>query len=136
MFNSEVWSGFTDNDLDDCEGIDHLIIRLITGAQAKVPVEMLYLETALLPVKSVISVGRLSYLHTILNRQEGELINQIYTAMKDKPLKQDWITLVQKDMAKFQINLTDENISQISYKDFKDIIKYKVRTEVSRILQK
>ena len=123
MFNSEVWSGFTDNDLDDLEVIDHSIIRLITGAQAKVPVEMLYLETALLPVKSVISVRRLSYLHTILNRQEGELIKQIYTAMKDKPLKQDWITLVQKDMAKFQIDLTDENISQISYKDFKDIIK-------------
>ena len=87
---------------------------------------MLFLETALLPVKSVISVGRLSYLHTILNRQEGELIKQIYTAMKDKPLKQDWISLVQKDMAKCQIDLTDEEISQISYKDFKGILKNKV----------
>ena len=42
VFNSEVWSGFTDNDLDDLEVIYHSIIRLINGAQAKVPVEMLY----------------------------------------------------------------------------------------------
>ena len=92
MFNREVWSDFTDNDLDDLEVIYHSIVQIFTGAQAKVPVEMLYLETALLPVKSVISVRRLSYLHIILNIQEGELINQINPAMKDKPLKLDWIT--------------------------------------------
>ena len=57
---SRGWNKFfgvcSDLDLDDLEVIDHSIIWLITGAQAKVPVEMLYLETALLPVKSVISV--------------------------------------------------------------------------------
>jgi hypothetical protein len=65
VFNSEVWSGFIDNDLDDLEVIDHSIIRLITGAQAKVPVEMLYLETALLPVKSGISVSTALYSYCI-----------------------------------------------------------------------
>ena len=37
-------------------------------------------------------------------------------------------------MAKFQINLTDEEISQISYKDFKDILKNKVWTELFKDL--
>ena len=44
--NSEVWSGYTDTDLKELEVIDHQILQVVTGAQAKVPTEMLYLETA------------------------------------------------------------------------------------------
>ena len=82
----------------------------------------------------MISVRRLSYLHTILNRQEGGLIKQIYIAMKDKPLKLDWITLVQKAMDRFEIDLTDEQISLIPYKEFKNLIKNKVRIQVFKDL--
>ena len=134
LFNSEVWSGYTDNDLEDLEVIDHSIIRLIVGAQAKVPVEMLYLETAELPIKSVISVRRLAYLHTILLRHNSELIKQIYTAMKDRPLKLDWITLVKKDMAEINMDLTDEQSSSFSYTDYKKLIKNKVKNKVFKEL--
>ena len=65
LFNSEVWTGFSPHDVHALEVLDHQILRLITGAQAKSPVEMLYLETAELPIKDVISVRRLLYLHTI-----------------------------------------------------------------------
>ena len=44
--NSEVWTGYSDSDLKDLEVIDHDIFSAITGAQAKVPAKMLYLETA------------------------------------------------------------------------------------------
>ena len=76
FFNSEVWSGYSDRDLKDLKVIDHNILRLITGAQAKVPSEMLYLETAQLPIINVITVRRLLYLHTILTRHDTELISK------------------------------------------------------------
>ena len=57
---------------------------------------MLYLETAQLPIINVITVRRLLYLHTILTRHDTELIKQMYSAMKDNPIKGDWIHLVQK----------------------------------------
>ena len=41
LFNSEVWTGFTDIDLSDLEVIDHKFLRLITGSQAKAPKERL-----------------------------------------------------------------------------------------------
>ena len=50
LFNSEVWIGTTEKDLDDLSVIDHKILRLITGSPAKIPTQMLYLETATLPV--------------------------------------------------------------------------------------
>ena len=65
LFNSEVWSGMTENNLNDLEVIDRKILWVITGAQAKVPIEMLYLETAQLPIIHVITLRRLMYWHTI-----------------------------------------------------------------------
>ena len=43
FFNSEIWSGYSVNDLSDLIVIDHQILKLITNCQSKVPVEMLYL---------------------------------------------------------------------------------------------
>ena len=64
-------------------------MRLILGAQAKVTTEMLYLETSEIPVKNVISVRRLVYLHTILKRHDDEITKKVYVAMKENPLKYD-----------------------------------------------
>ena len=130
FYNSEVWSGFTENDLHDLVIIDHQILRLITGAQAKVPVEMLFLETSQVPVKDIISVRRLLYLHEVLTRPTSELIYQIYIAMKESPLKDDWIHLINKDLVKFGIETSDESISLLNKKDFKKIVKTNMRRTV------
>ena len=36
LFNSEVWGAFNDKDLKQLEVIDHMLLRTILGAQAKV----------------------------------------------------------------------------------------------------
>ena len=95
--------------------------------QAKVPTEMLYLETSQVPIKSVIIVRRLLYLQTILQRHESELTRQIYDAMKEEPLKDDWIHLVNKDMVDINLNLSDDQISKLSKREFKIIVKSKMR---------
>ena len=89
LFNSEVWSGFSPQDLHDLEVIDHKILKLVLGAQSKVPSEMLYLETNVLPIKNVISARRVLYYHTIMKRNKNELIREVYSAMNDDPVKGD-----------------------------------------------
>ena len=44
LFNSEVWSGYSQQDLHDLEVIYHKVFRFIIGAKAKVLSEMLYQE--------------------------------------------------------------------------------------------
>ena len=108
LFNSEIWTGISEQDLHALEVIDHQILRLITGAHAKAPVEMLYLETAELPIKSVIIVRRLLYLQTILKRHKEELTSKVYFAMKEEPLKGDWITKVKEDFLSLGTSLEKE----------------------------
>ena len=47
--------------------------------------------------------------------------------MKEDPIKDDWIHLVQKDKADINLNLTDDQIGKLSERDFKKIVKSKMR---------
>ena len=89
---------------------------------------MLYIETAQISISHVISVRRLMYWHTIITRHRDELISQVYHAMKDKPLKDDWICLLYKDLEKIGLSINDEeDVSQLSKYDFKTFVKMKIR---------
>ena len=141
LFNSEVWIGTTEKDLDDISVIDHKILRLITGSQAKAPTQMLYLETSTLPVRSVISVRRLMYLHTVLSRHEDELTRQFLDKMRGEPLKGDWIHLAIDDLNK--IGKNEEYIKSIvkqTKQEFKTTVKNDVRqytlVELNKVKQK
>ena len=130
FFNSEIWTGVSDIDLKYLTIIDHKILRLITGAQAKVPIEMLFLETSQLPVKNIIASRRILYLHNILSRHEDELVRRVYCAMKNSPLKGDWCNTVIQDMENIGLTLSEEAISQTSISVFKTIVKSKMRQHV------
>ena len=98
LFNSEVWSNYSPQDLHDLEVIDNKVLRLITGAQEKSPTKMLFLETGELPLQNVISVRRLLFFHTIISRHENEITSKVYMAMKEDPIKGDLIELIKKDL--------------------------------------
>ena len=89
--------------------IDHVIIRSILGAQAKVAVETLCLETSAISIRSVMSVRRMIFLKIILSRSEDEVTKKVYLAMKANPYKGDWYYQVQADFQKFGIALNERN---------------------------
>ena len=100
---------------------------MITGAHAKAPSEMLYLETGEMEIPSVMSVRRLMYWHNIIRRHKKELISQVYHAMKNNPMKGDWIHLVESDLQKINMKLEHENqVAQLKKETFKKIIKAKI----------
>ena len=76
---------------------------------------MLYIETAQLPISHVISVRRMLYWHTLISRSTEELFRQVYSTMKEQPIKGDWIFLLKEDLERVGLGLEDEkSISKIS----------------------
>ena len=61
LFNSEVFGRICETNLKDLNINDHKIFQVNTGAQSKVPSEILYLETSQLLLAHVIYVRRLVY---------------------------------------------------------------------------
>ena len=111
---------------EDLNVIDNMILRTILGAQSKVAVETLFLETSALSIKHVISVRRIMYLKNILNKHEDEVVSKVYNAMKNSPLKGDWYNLIQSDFEKIGMTLDEKSIKEADLSTFKNHIKKSV----------
>ena len=135
LHNSEVWQELNDKDKKELNKIDHCVLKLITGSHAKAPTEQLYLETASISVTQIISVRRMIYLQTIIQRTEGELIRNIYEAMKADPLPGDWYKLVQEDFKLVNLDLNEDQILNMNPTQYKSIIKEKMRDAAFIILK-
>ena len=99
---------------------------MVQPLRLTLPVEMLYLETSQLPLSHVISVRRIIYLHTILQRHKEKLTSQVYNAIKQTPFKGDWMNLLQDDLEKVNLILEDEElVPKFSKHTFKKNIKRK-----------
>ena len=127
LYNSEVWQKLTEKDKNDLNKMDHILLREILGAQAKVPIEQLYLETATLPVDKIISMRRMIYLQTILQREEGELIRKIFLEMRSDPEKDDWCELVKSDFENINLKMSDLQIQDMNPTQYKSLIKKTIR---------
>ena len=121
LFNSEVWNCLNEKHMKILEKIDECLLRRLLGAHSKTPLEMLYLETGALPIRFIISLRRLLYLHTILNRSEDELTKKIYKAQKECPTKGDFCELVAEDLE--LIGLDESTLSNLSKTACKKVVK-------------
>ena len=59
LFNSEIWYGLSKNNISELEGIDKLLLRKLLNTHSKTPIESLYLELGVLPLKYIIKSHRL-----------------------------------------------------------------------------
>ena len=85
LFNSEAWHGVDKKDIVMLEKMDEALIRGILSAHPKIPIEALYLETKSVPIRFIIASRRIMYLHTILKKEENEMVRQTYEAQKIQP---------------------------------------------------
>ena len=72
------------------------------------------------------------YLQTILKRHKSELIRRVYFAMKNKPVKGDWIKLVERDFESINETIDEDQIENQTEKEYKKKIKDKVRQSAFR----
>ena len=96
---------------------------------SKTPLEQLHLETATLSIPQIIATRRLIYLQTILKRPKGELIRNIYEAMKEDPLPGDWCQQIQNDFEKINLHMNENLIELMNAEEYKVLIKSKVKEE-------
>ena len=89
LSNSETLYGLTKHEVEELEAVDEHLLRKILSAHSKTPKELLYLETATIPIRFILKARRLGYLHHILTRNSTELINRVYCAQKRRPVRYD-----------------------------------------------
>ena len=91
-----------------------MLIRKITRAHSKTPVDFLYLEMGCVPLKNIIQSRRIMYLHYLLNRNENNMIYKCLKAQMNDPKKNDWYSDVENDLKMFKIDSSCEELKMLS----------------------
>ena len=135
LTSSEVCYGISKIEIENLEKVNEYLLREVLQAQSKTPIEMLYLETGVLPIKFVLISRRLSYLKHILDQNDHELINKFYVAQKRNPVRNDWVLTVDEDKILINYKYSDNQIKEMSKRQFKKILKEKVQKSAFILLQ-
>ena len=126
LFNSEVWYDLKEKDIRELEGIDEALLRKILNAHSKTPLEALYLELGVLPLRFIIKARRINYLRYLANLKENELLYNFYKAQKTSPGKGDWITTVLNDIEDIGLKINVDKLRGVSKMTFKKCVKKQV----------
>lgn len=116
------------------EQIDETLLRKIFEAPKSTPKCMLYLETGCTPIRFIIRCRRLMFLQYILKEDRNSLISRVFYAQDSNPLKNDWSLTCREDLKSLAINLTYEEIRDLSKDQFKRTVKRAVSIQAFRYL--
>ena len=70
---------------------------------------------------------RLLYFWSVLAKSDNELVKKIYNAQKAFPVKNDWIYLIKEDLDICEIELSENEISNMKQAAFKKLVNEKIR---------
>ena len=109
------------------EKVDEALLRGILNGHTKLPIEALFLETGTIRIRDVLKSRRLCYLKTILQRDDEELIREVYNAKKSDPTDGDFCVLVEKDNKDINLQMSEDEINITIHDIYKNIVKEKVK---------
>ena len=92
------------------------------NAHSKTPREALYLEFGLIPFRFHLHKKRISYLRTILQRQDYELTRQIVLLQRDFPTTGDFYQQCLESLETLSLPI-DAIVNTVSNTKFKDIVR-------------
>ena len=109
------------------EGVDRMLSRRIFQVPISTPTAALYLETGSIPIRYIMRMRRIMYLHHILTREKDALITRTFWAQVSKPAKGDWCIVVREDLESIGLShLTYENIKNMKEETLKNLTKIKI----------
>ena len=86
----------------------------------------MYLELGWLPLRYIMQSRRLNFFKYILNQKETSIVKQVFYEQKVNPLKGDWLKIVEFFFRKLKIDLTHDEITNMSKNGFKKVVKKQV----------
>ena len=134
LYNIEIWYNLKEEEIKKLSELDEYLLRCILGVPSKTPIEALFLESGCIPIKYILKMRRVMYLHHILRRPNNELIKKFYEAQKCKMSQGDWAETVSENIKELNLNLTDEQISKMLKYKFKMLLKKSILNEVFNYL--
>ena len=107
LVNMETWPHFNINRLCMFERAEQSLLRKILCAHSKTPVECLYLELGIIPLRFHLMARRIMYYKTIMMRDDDEITKMVVLCQMDNMIEGDFYPQVSDDMKLLKISEDD-----------------------------
>ena len=83
----------------------------------------MHIECGKLPVRFILKTRRLMFFWHVLNKDKHDILYTFLSARQLFSSRTDWIQQVRKDKSKIKLELSDDEIENMSKEMFKKIIR-------------
>ena len=134
LYNSEAWHNISESEIKMLEQVDEYLLRTLVKGHSKTPLEFLYLEAGATPIRFIITSRRLMYHHTILKREDTELVKKIYAEQRNNPTKGDYVELIKEDFKTIDVVQNDGEIQNQDKSSYKNFVKKSIKSAAFKYL--
>ena len=131
LVNMETWTHCSNQRVEMFERTEQSFFRKILAAHSKTPVECLYLELGIIPLRFHLMSRRLMYLHSIMQRDNNELVKKVIESQKITKRKGDFYTQTLEDMKCLEI---DSELLNVCRPEFKKMVEQGIKTKAFQYL--
>ena len=136
LTNAEAWFNVIQTDVTLLESVDESLLRRILEAPISTPIEMLYLELGVVPIRFIIIERRLNFLWYILHEDNESLINMVLKKQLETPAPGDWGQACHKNLKELDIQMSIMDIENISEDSFRSLVRRKIEETALDYLNK
>ena len=135
IYNCEAWSNLKAADHKILESAQLKFMRKILKVPRSTPTAALYLDLGIWPIRYEIEIRQLFFLKRVLNKIADDPCLQVYLELLKFKDETNWGNEVLGLRKKYNLPLKDENIKNMSERDWKSIVKGSVYREALLQLQ-
>ena len=123
LFNCQAWSNLTSQDLKKLNTLQCSFLKKLLNIRRSTSNSFVLLELGVLPIESEIHLRQLSFLHHIINLPEEDPVKKLFRMMESLPEYPNWLYGVKILLRTYSINLTEEQIKNMSKHSYKKLVK-------------
>ena len=127
LLNSEAWTNLSDSNIRGLEQTDELLLSKILESEANTSNVFKYLELGIYPVRFEIIKRKIIFLQYILQQNESSMVSKVFKATCENPLQKDFVNTCKSYLEQIKIDLSFEQIRQMSVYKFKKLVKQKIQ---------
>ena len=126
LYAADMYYDLKEKELRQIERIEENFLRKLLKTTKGCPITSLYLEIGQAPARFAIIKMRLLYLKYILEQPETSNISKMLNLQLKRPSSGDWVTTCIQNLEYLGIELTFEEIRNMSKKKYSEIIKERI----------
>ena len=134
LLNSEAWVNYSDKDVRILEKCDEILLTKVLDCDSNTSNAVKYLDLGILPLRFEIMRRKLSFLQYILLEDKNSMIHQVLKATSENSVKNDFVQTCKKYLRLLDINISFEEIAEMSKWSFKKLLKEKTNMAAFKYL--